>query len=35
VTVRRTARRLEQPDASHCFERGADIDAIPGAQLAA
>jgi phenylalanyl-tRNA synthetase beta chain len=32
VTVRRTARRLGMhTDASHRFERGADIDAIPGA----
>ncbi len=32
VTVRKTARRLGMhTDASHRFERGADIDAIPGA----
>lgn len=32
ATVRRTARRLGlHTDASHRFERGADIDAIPGA----
>jgi len=32
VTVRRTARRLGMhTDASHRFERGTDIDAIPGA----
>ncbi len=32
ATVRRTARRLGMhTDASHRFERGADIDAIPGA----
>ncbi len=32
VTVRRTARRLGMhTDASHRFERGADIEAIPGA----
>ncbi len=32
VTVRRTARRLGMhTDASHRFERAADIDAIPGA----
>jgi phenylalanyl-tRNA synthetase beta chain len=32
TTVRRTARRLGMhTDASHRFERGADIDAIPGA----
>ena len=32
ATVRRTARRLGMhTDASHRFERGADLDAIPGA----
>lgn len=32
ATIRRTARRLGMhTDASHRFERGADIDAIPGA----
>ncbi len=32
ATIRRTARRLGiHTDASHRFERGADIDAIPGA----
>ena len=32
VTIRRTARRLGMhTDASHRFERGTDLDAIPGA----
>src|SRR5205807_5996201 len=32
ATIRRTARRLAMhTDASHRFERSADIDAIPGA----
>lgn len=32
VTIRRTARRLGMhTDASHRFERGADVEAIPGA----